>query len=69
MDDRANKLHASMIREKLLRGVPPDSTVRDIVANMSDEELIRKEDEADALKVARLSERAKKQSLVGKVVT
>jgi hypothetical protein len=43
MDDRGKKLHAAMIREKLLVGVPPDSTLREIIMKLPDEEILRKD--------------------------
>jgi hypothetical protein len=56
-NDRTIRLRAAHLRSKLLKGVPPDSTVRDIIARMSNEELIRRDDEATAAKVARLAKK------------
>lgn len=43
--DRMTKLRAGMIRSRLLKGVPRDSHVHDIVTNMTDLELIKREEQ------------------------
>lgn len=67
--DRTNKLRAGLIRDRLLRGVPPESALREIVLSMSDDELIRRENEETARRITLITEkRRKRQESIGKIV-
>jgi len=63
------KLHAQQIRKRLLNGYPPDSAFYELMAHISDEELLRQERAAHLEKLAWLSKScADRESPFNKIV-
>jgi hypothetical protein len=63
------KLQAQQIRKRLLNGYPPESAFCELMAHISDEELLRQERAAHLEKLAWLSKRrAERESPFNRIV-
>jgi hypothetical protein len=63
------KLHAQQIRKRLLNGYPPQSAFCELLAHITDEELLRQERAAHLEKLAWLAKRrAERESPFNRIV-
>jgi pyruvate dehydrogenase complex dehydrogenase (E1) component len=63
------KLHAQQIRKRLLNGYPPQSAFCELMAHITDEELLRQERAAHQEKLAWLAvRRAERESPFNKII-
>jgi hypothetical protein len=63
------KLHAQQIRKRLLNGYPPQSAFCELMAQITDEELLRQERSAHQEKLAWLTaRRAERESPFNKII-
>jgi len=59
--ERTIKIRAAILRKKLLRGVPPDSTLFTIINNLSDQDLIDRDDAAQRERCAWIASKKKQK--------